>query len=177
MSEPKIKTRSFQYGDEKESEWPPQFGTNKGGYVGYWDPIEQKMKEGYPPPKIQKFGEAPYVIQDEIEPYYHPSAQCMIDSKSRLKAVDKALGTITTDKKLPPNPSRMQAMKKEREKDIREAMLKSVAQIDSGTAPLNEEQREMCKRENERVSNLLGFDAFNVVGRKNDPRGKKYRRK
>ena len=59
----KIQTRIFQYGDENEGSWPPQFGTgdttptyinSKGEYcVGY-------------PPRESKLTGAPYVAKDEM---------------------------------------------------------------------------------------------------------------
>lgn len=172
----KIQTKIFNYGNEKESVWPGQFGTGESGSF-WWDEKTQTFKQGYPPPKNLKFGEAPYVIQDTIEPYRHPSTGEIIESRSRLRDTDEACGTITTDKKIPPDPSKFKENERKRRADLREALYKSVAQIDSGTAPLSEETRAICARENERVSKALNFDAFNVAGRKNDRRGKKYRRR
>lgn len=171
----KIVTRKFNYGDEKESSWPPQFGTGGSG-VYHIDKDTGKLKEGHAPCTDVKYGQAPYVIGDNIDPYYHPAAQCYIDSKSNLERVDKAYGTITTDKKLPPNDWSTRERARAVRKDQHDALHKAVAQIDAGTAQLNEEQRALCDQQNEIVSSALNFDAFNVVGRKDNVKGKRFRR-
>lgn len=172
----KIQTKSFRFGDEKESDWPPRYGTGEHGSF-YWDSETRTFKKGVPPLRIKQYGAAPAIIFDSIEPYYHPAACVMVDSKSKLEQIDKACGTITTDKKLPPDPSEAKQRKARRSADLRECLHKAVAQIDNGTAKLTEQQRAVCQIENERISSALGFDAFNVVGRKNDPRGKRWKRK
>jgi hypothetical protein len=104
MKDPKIQTRPFQFGNEKEAEWPSMYGTRESGRF-YWDSETQTFKPGNPPLRIKKYAEAPYIITDEMTPYYHPKAEMMIDSKSRLRRVDEAMGTITTDKYQAPDPS------------------------------------------------------------------------
>lgn len=176
MSE-KIMTKVYRPGNEKESTWPPSMPQKNNAGVYYWDKAERKLKEGYPPPTERKFGDAPAVITDTIDPYYHPAAEAWTDSKSGLRHLDKATGCITTDKKLAPDSSEQRRLNSHRKKDLHDALHKSVAQIDAGTAPLTEEVRQLCERENERVSKALGFDAFNVAGKKKNARGKKYRRR
>ena len=174
----KIQTRVFNYGDEKESSWPPMFG--KGGSGLYHRGDDGKFHEGPPPPKFPKFGEAPYVIQDTIDAYRHPATGEVIESREKLLATDRACGTFTTDKKQDCSAirkSREKQINAERKKDIHEAMRKAVAAIDSGNAPLSEETRAKCESQNRIVSDALGFDAYNVAGRKNDRRGKKYRKR
>lgn len=172
----KIVSRPTQRGDECESKWPPDHGTGEAG-VFYWDRDSKKFKPGYPPQRFEKFGEAPYVIQDTIEEYYHPAACVTVDSRARLRDLDKVCGTITSGEKLAPDPTWHKQQEKARRKDLHECIHKAVAQIDAGTAPLNEEQKARCTAENERISNLMGFDAFNVAGRKNNAKGKRYRRR
>lgn len=175
MSE--IKSRVFQYGDDCESDWPPKYGTSQGrGSFGYWDSNLKKFVEGAPPQR-QKHGEGPYIIGDTIDKYYHPGACQWTDSRSKLKALDKDTGCITTDKKLPPDPSWQKQRQRERQEDSRKALFKSVAQIDAGTAPLTEETRQLCERQNELLSSALNFDAFNVAGKKNNAKGKRYKRR
>lgn len=175
MSE-KIVTKIFNYGDENESSWPPKYGTGGSG-VYHIDKESGELKEGYPEPEFKPYGQAPYVIQDTIDKYYHPAAETWVESRSKLRQFDDMTGTITTDKKLPGNPSRQRDLEKERRKDLHDSMHKAVAQIDAGTAPLTEETRALCDRQNELMSQRLGFDAFNVAGRKKNAKGKKYRRK
>lgn len=172
----KIYSKAHKYGDENESTWPPVNGTKEKGLF-YWDTESQTYKRGSPPPRVVKFGEAPYFISDTIKPYYHPSALKWVDSRSQLKAIDESHGTITTDKYQDPDSYNQRVAKKEREDDIKAATRKAVNALDYGMAPISEETREMCKQTNEQVSKALNFDAFNVAGRKNDARGKKYRRK
>lgn len=172
----KIQTRVFNFGDKHEADWPPLFGTQEKG-VFYYDKESGKMLPGYPPNPHPKLAEAPTIIQDSIDPYYHPAAQKVIDSRSQLRDIDKACGTITTDKKLDPDSSWRKEQERKRREDLHVAMRKSVAQIDSGTAPLSEETKALCAKQNEIVSERLGFDAFNVAGSKRDARGKKYRKR
>lgn len=171
----KIVTRPFQYGNEKESDWPPKFPTVKG-FKGYWDREKKKFVEGSPP-RREVFDQAPAIIQDTMDPYYHPKACVMVDSKSKLRDIDNACGTITTDKIQPANPSAQNERKRQLKKDRHEALHKAVAQIDAGTAPMSEQTRELCKKQNEIVANALpGLDPFNAAGRKNNARGKRYRK-
>lgn len=172
----KIRTRVFEHGSDKESTWPSDFGSGGSGSY-YWDSETQTFKKGYPPVKYKTYGKAPYVIQDSIEPYYHPAGEAVVDSRAKLREMDKVCGTITTDKRLAPDPSRQRRQREERRKDGRESLDKAVALIDSGNAPLTEETRALCERQNEIVSKALNFDAFNVAGRKSNGKGKKYRRK
>ena len=171
----KIQTRIFQYGNEKESDWPPKFPTVKG-FHGYFDREKQEFVEGSPPVR-KVFDKAPVVIADTIDPYYHPKACITVDSRSKLRDIDNACGTITTDKLQPPNPSRQSELKAKIKKDRHEALHKAVAQIDAGTAPMSEETRELCKKQNEIVANALpGLDPFNAAGRKSNVKGKRYRK-
>lgn len=172
-----IKTRTFNYGNECESEWPPMFGTCQGGYYGHWDKEKKCLVEGPPPPREIKYGEAPMIIMDTIPEYYHPAAETYIDSRSKLRQVDKACGTITTDKLQPADSSYKKELERKRREDIHQSMHKAVAQIDAGTAPLSEETRALCERQNEIVSSALNFDAFNVAGRKKNGKGKRFRKR
>lgn len=171
----KIVTRSFIFGDEKEAEWPPRYGTGKGGHW-YWDKEQGKLIEGYPP-ATQKFDKAPFVIGDTIEKYYHPGTQRVTESRSELKQFDQACGTITTDKMQPASSSRQKAVMEGLKKDRREALFKSVAQVDNGTAPLSEETRQMCERQNEILAAALpGLDPFNAIGKVTNDKGRRYRK-
>lgn len=172
----KIQTRIFNYGNEQEADWPPVYGTQEKGTF-YWDKEQQKMVAGYPPNPHPKQGEGPFIITDTIEEYYHPAAEKYVDSKSQLKMLDKACGTITTDKKLSADPSWRKENDRKRKQDLHDSMHKAVAQLDAGTAPLDREVREKCERQNEIVSEALGFDAFNVAGRKANAKGKRFRKR
>ena len=173
----KIRTRLFNYGDEKESSWPPLFGTGGAGLFHYRD---GELKEGPPPPKVEKYGQAPFVIQDTIDGFKHSASGEWIESRSKLRDTDRACGTITTDKPLDAAPYRREREEKQRresKEDIHRAMRKAINDIDYGMAPLTEETRHKCAVQDEIVSERLNFDAFNVAGRKKNPHGKKYRKR
>jgi len=142
----------------------------------YWDKEIKKWSETPPPPQFPIYGQAPAIVTDTIEPYKHPATGQWTDSRSALRDMDRATGTITTDKKIAPDGSKQKDLEKQRRKDIREAMHKAVAAIDNGTAPLTEEVRAKCEQQNEIISKALNMDAFNVAGRKQNAKGKKFRR-
>lgn len=172
--EEKICTRVFNYGNEKESSWPPKFGTGGAG-IYHIDKSTGELTEGYPKSNIQVFGKAPFVIQDSIEPYYHPAACKVVESRSALKHMDQACGTITTDKLIKTDAAGAKRRRdKERAKDVHESLQKAVAQIDNGTAPLSEETRALCERQNEIITSNTGIDAFNALGRKTNTKGRRY---
>lgn len=114
-----------------------------------------------------------YFKQDSMEAYRHPATGLWVDSKSGLRNMDEASGTITTDRRLAPSNARQIENKKKRKVENLAELEKIVAQIDSGNAPLTPELKERCKLENERITKASGFDAFNVAGRKDDPNGKR----
>lgn len=174
----KIQSRPYEHGDPKEcTSWPPKFPRKDVKGTWYWDEEKREMVRGLPPPKHNEFGRSAYIISDSMEAYRHPASGELIESKSRLKKVDHMFGTITTDKKIPPDPTKAKQLERERHEDLRKSFRKSIAAVDAGTAPLTEEVRAKCAITNEIMSKALGFDAFNVAGKKNDPRGKKYRRR
>lgn len=176
MAEQKIVTKIFNYGDKNESTWPPQFGTGGSGLYHY-NKETRTMEEGPPPPQNIKFGEAPFIIMDEMEPYRHPATGQVLTSKKALAETDRVCGTVTTDKHQVPDGSAKRQRQKERAEDSRKSLLKAVEMVDAGTAPLSEETRALCEIQNRIVeANLPGFDAFNAAGRKNDKRGRRYRK-
>ncbi len=147
------------------------------GRTYYFDKATQKMVEGYPPCKNERYGDAPFIITDTIDPYRHPATGTWVESKRALKDIDRACGTITTDKQIPADASWAKENRRRRQEDMHKSMHKAVAQLDAGVVNMTEEVREKHRVQNEIVSSALGFDAFNVAGKKNDKRGKKYRRR
>ena len=142
----------------------------------YYCKQTKKVVEGYPPSENVRYGQAPYIIGDTITPYRHPASGQWVDSRSALQQIDRATGTITTDKKLAADPSSARQREARRRADWKRCMKTAVEQIDAGTAKLDEQTRQLCDRQNEIISSALGFDAFNVAGRKKNVRGKKYRK-
>ena len=139
----------------------------------YFDKELGQCVEGFPPSNIKRYGEAPFIITDTIDRFYHHGSLTYVDSKSKLRDIDAACGTITTDKKLPPDPSKQREKRKERRKDLHNAIHKSVAQLEAGTAPLTEEMRADCRRQNEAMEAILGKDCFSIGKSRN---GKRKRR-
>lgn len=172
----KIQSRPIDTSDPCASSWPPLEPANEPGLY-HWDVETQTFKWGPPPNPHPKFADAPSIIIDTIEPYRHPGGECWVDSKSRLRDLDKACGTITTDKPIAADPSWQKEQATARRKDLHDAMHKAVAQVDAGTAPLSEEVRAQCERTNQIISSNTGMDAFNVAGRKNNAKGKRFRRR
>ncbi len=170
-----ITSRPISTDDEKCSSWPPLEPSGEPGFY-FWNPETQSFQDT-PVNKVQVFGEAPNIITDSMDAYKFPVTGETIDSKSKLRRLDKLHGTITSDKKIAPDPTWQNDQRKARDVDRKVARHKAIAQLDSGVAVLPEAAREVCARENERISKALNFDAFNVAGKKNDRRGKKYRRK
>jgi hypothetical protein len=144
--------------------------------VFYWDKEKQAMVEGYPP-QPKKYAQAPYVIGDTIDAYYHPGAGVWVESKAALRDMDRATGCITSDKLIPANPKNYHQNKKEIEEDIHNAVCRAVEEIDSGRRQFSEEEKVYFAKENERLSKEYNFDAFNVAGKKNDTRGKRARKR
>lgn len=178
----KIQTKPFQH-SKNEGSWPPLFGDRydpetgeiKGkGHICYVK--DGELHEG-PPPRPEVHDRAPYVIQDSIEPYYHPGICRVVDTRSGLRDADNACGTITTDKLIPGNKNATLQRQKELKEDRTKALHKAVADVDSGNAPLSEETRAICKQQNEILAAALpGLDPWNAAGHRSDKRGKRYKK-
>lgn len=91
----KIQTKPFNYGNEKESEWPSRFPKSKKGYHCYWDKEKQELVEGYPSP-TPKLGVAPMYISDCMDETVHPKTGEVTASRKRWAEIDKANGCFTT---------------------------------------------------------------------------------
>ena len=92
MSE--IRSRVFNYGNEKESEWPPRFGTGGSGRF-HIDQSTGDLEEGNPPPKIEKFGIAPIAIMDSMDRQFHEGVGREIESRKEWNMADKESGCVT----------------------------------------------------------------------------------
>lgn len=155
-----IRSRVFEYGNEKESEWPAKEASGKGGSF-YWDKETQTFKEGYPPSNIKRYGEAPAVLSDTLnEPYYHEKAQVWVDSRSALRHADEATNSITIDKPIRHN---QEAKQKEyvakRSKERMTAYQKGLAAMKAGNSPVNAPDWKAKKAmEAETLGKNLGVD-------------------
>lgn len=159
-----IRSKVPSYGHEKEGSWPPSNPSGEKGLFYITD--EGEVAEGYPPSKLQLFGKAPYIIQDSIVPFKHEGSGEIIDSRSRLRDTDRACGTITTDKLLPPDPTWQKEQRKKRLEDKKESIRKAVAQLRNGTAPISEEKRALCRNLDQQLSAKLGYDTSKLLRKK-----------
>lgn len=141
----------------------------------YFDTATQKMIEGYPPPRNIKYAEAPYVISDTTSAYYHPGARRWTESKRMIDDMDRACGTITTDKEIMPNQREINERKRLERKDVDNAVEEAIARLDNGTYTPPEEVRHMADIQNRVIAEATGWDCYNLTGKKNDKRGYKYR--
>jgi hypothetical protein len=162
MSE--IKTRIFNYGHEKESEWPPRFGTGESGLFHVDESGE--VHEGYPPSRLQIFDQAPYIVGDSISAYKHPATGQWVESRSALKAIDEATGCITTDKYIAPDPTRFNEAKRKIKEERREELRAAYELVKSGNSPLTDQQKAECRARDKQIDQTLGIDVFSKIGKK-----------
>lgn len=160
MSE--IKSRVFQYGDEKESSWPPRFGTGEHG-IFHIDKETGKLKKGYAP-REEKLGEAPLVFFDDIKPTRHPYTGNVITTKKAWDQENAASGCIECKEPIEPKKTDMKKLKA----DYDQALERAIWQCDNGEGlgsrdPAAGKYFEIADKA---VSEKLGFDASNVLGRK-----------
>ena len=92
MSE--IRSKVHQGGHKHESSWPSQFGTLDTTPC-YVDPETKEVKEGYPPKRFEKHGQAPYAIMDSMPKTYHEGVGREIESRTEWEMADKQCNTIT----------------------------------------------------------------------------------
>lgn len=130
------------------------------GRFYYLDKETLELKEGFPPPTVKVFGQAPSIHVDTCPPYYHPGVCRWTNSKSEIDQFDKACGTITTDKKQEPNRAYGREKERQAKQDRHAALHKAFAQVKAGTAPLTEEVRAKCRARNEVIKSATGVDWY-----------------
>jgi len=140
----------------------------------YWDKVERKLKEGFPPNPNIRYGDAPYIITDTIDPYYHPAAGKYVESKKELDCLDKACGTITTDKKLEPIAPNQKEKEAKADKDRLEALKEAKTRLENGTAPITEEKRARLKEHDKMIKHAWNNGQITETGiiRADLPNGK-----
>jgi len=95
---------------------------------------------------------APFVWTDSMQAVEHPASGKIYESKSAFRRETKRYGLEEVGN------SRNFANKKEsisKVPEIEAALIQAKAMLDSGTAPLSEKDREVCKRINERIRNKV----------------------
>lgn len=91
----KIHSKVFNYGNEKEADWPPRFPKKPGRFSGYWDSDKKKFIEGYPPNPNNNFGTAPIAIMDSIAPRYHEGECKTVESRKEWERLNKQHNMIS----------------------------------------------------------------------------------
>jgi len=114
-----IKSKIFNYGNEHEAEWPPQFpDKNHCGHF-YWDKETNTFKEGWPPNPNNKFGTAPTAIFDSMPAQYHERAGRVIESRKEWDRLDKQYGCLTFGSINEPR-THIEKGNKEKQKEIKQ---------------------------------------------------------
>lgn len=148
-----IKSKVHNYGHIHESSWPSQFGTGEKGTF-HINKETGECVEGYPPPKFEKFGEAPQVIFDSMPKTYHQAAMREVESRSEWNALDEIHGTITFGSAKDIKPKVDEANERKRRKEeLRKASLEALNMykqnpelVKQKVAKKAEEQREIAEK-------------------------------
>lgn len=115
-----------------------------------WDPVTKQMVDWDPPPRPAP--NAPYVIQDTIKACRHPASCQWVDSRSRFNRITKSYGYSdrTGAERVAPNKPVWKDTEPEHyERDVKIAL----EQLKSGTAPLTEADRAVCKNIDQQLRN------------------------
>ena len=129
----------------------------------YIDEKTKKLVEGYPPKKYRTYGTGPIFISDSMPAQYHEGAKMVIESRSAWRHADKMTGSLTLSRNefnapgMQP-PDHTAEEKRQRREDIRQARMRAVAAVKNGTAPLTDDQKQICKNNDEIISHQLGYD-------------------
>lgn len=168
MSE-KIVSKVPDYKGEKVGTWPPLEPSGVKGF--FWvKEVGEDLEISADPPELchNVFGKAPGVITDQIDPYYHPMAQCWVESRSKLQQLDAATGSFTTDSREKPaltDEQRRAKIEKELKEDRDRAWREAVERYDSKNLNLSEEQKAICKKKNNIIAHQTGKESFKHNGK------------
>lgn len=158
-----IRSRIMRRGDPCESTWPSQFGSGEKG-VFHIDPSTGECVEGYPEPEVQKFGQAPVVILDEMPPARHQGTDEILTSRKEWELRDRITGTATHGRR-PRVVDRAHERRAARQVDIRQSRERATVELDKNEHPITEQFRAYAKERNKVLSQRLGIDAENIAGR------------
>lgn len=147
-----IKTRIFEYGNDKEASWPPRLPQdNKGGHW-YWDSEAGCLKEGYPPNPNNQFGVAPSVIFDSMPPTYHEAACRTVESRQEWERLDKEHGSLTFGSIKEPRKHIEKGNKqkaKELKEDRRNASLEALRKVRANPREINQKLKKEAEKQEE----------------------------
>lgn len=156
-----IKSKIHNYGNEHESEWPPQFGTGGSGPM-YYCKERKCMVEGYPPNPNPKYGEAPQVIFDSMPPTYHEAAGRIIESRREWELTDKQHNTITFGNVKDAKPLVDKANEEKRIKaERRAASLKALQEYKDNPREVSQRVAKKAEEQN-RVLEKAGIKLDNI---------------
>lgn len=158
--------RPIKKGDPCEAKWLQDSISDdfKEGY-SWFDPVTKTFTDQIPERLIvKKFGQAPVFMSDVMEPYYHPAAQKVVESRSELKELDEKYGTVTTNKLLPPSDAKKKEAAKKRKELRMEAMKEAVERVRAGTTNHTDDFKQLCKKRDEAISRQTGIDFNKVFG-------------
>jgi hypothetical protein len=157
-----IKTRSFQYGSDKEASWPPQFPERSKGLVGYIDPETKEFCEGYPPNRNNRFGEAPMVIFDSMPKTYHEGACREVESRAEWNRLDEQTGSLTFGSTAEPRKhiekgtkEQMKALRDDRRRASKEALQK----VRANPREINQKLQKEAERQ-AKIARKSGLDTI-----------------
>ena len=123
-----IRSKPHIGGHEHESEWPPREPSGAKGRF-YRNPKTGEFDATEPDPEAQpkRYGRAPLVMFDSMEPVYHEAAQRMISSRKEWELTDKMTGSITFSSKEQARPPKSESvLKRELKADRRKAGLEAL---------------------------------------------------
>lgn len=146
-----IKSKIHNYGDEKESEWPSQFGTGEKG-IFHFNKEKEEIEEGFTPNTNLCFGVAPMVIFDSMPATYHEKACRVVESRKEWELLDRQYGCLTFGSKKDATPKIDEALeKKKRKAELRQA---SKTALDVYRANPREVEQRMQKQAEEQEKTL-----------------------
>lgn len=138
----KIQTRLFNYGNEKESAWPPQFpDEGNAGRHFFYDKEQKKVVEGYPLP--EGVNSSAFVQQDTMEPTQHMKDGKWYTSKREFRKTTRRYGCEEIGDQIDWRNKPTKDPKQEQK--LEEAVGRAYYQVRDGMAPLSEFDKERCK--------------------------------
>lgn len=151
-----IKSKIFNYGSEKEAEWPPRFPEGKRRGVFHVDKVTKEISPGLPPNENPRYGVAPMAIFDSMPATYHEGACRMVESRAEWERLDRETGCLTFGSIKEPRQcvakgaeAQKKAIKQDRRKAAEEALKMVRAnprEINQKWAKQAEKQKEIAKK-------------------------------
>lgn len=154
----KIRSRVHNYGHEKESSWPPKYGTLDKTPM-YIDRNTGELKAGYPPPR-EVHDVAPMVIFDSMPKEYHQGVGREIESRKEWERADQEAGTVTFGKKEDAAPKVDKANKARAERTERRKAIKETVQHWNENPEQMKQILNHRKREQEIIAKKSGLDTL-----------------